>query len=124
MTIEEVLSAASSIAGAVLDQPFEGDFTATVLRHADTRKWFGIVMPAPRRYFYGKESVGSVDCVTLKCDPVLRDLLADAYGGIYPAWHMNKKLWASIPLDGRFPDEELKKLLFHSFELTDKRKKR
>lgn len=123
MNAEEVIAAAQEIVGAVTDCPFEGDFESAVLRHADTKKWFGIVMQAPGRYFYGGEYVGMVWCVTLKCDPLLHMLLENIYEGIYPAWHMNKKLWVSIPLDRRFPDDELIKLLSHSFELTDRRKK-
>ena len=50
MTYEEILDFAQGLPNAVADKPFEGDFETTVLRHADTGKWFGILMRvSPRR---------------------------------------------------------------------------
>ncbi|MBQ5792734.1 MAG: MmcQ/YjbR family DNA-binding protein [Clostridia bacterium] len=78
------------------DYPFEEDFETAVLRHADTRKWYGIVMKVPRRKF-GFDSDEAVDVVNLK-------LPLDMYGsfgaadGVYPAYHMNKMHWISVLL--------------------------
>ncbi|MBP5242462.1 MAG: MmcQ/YjbR family DNA-binding protein [Clostridia bacterium] len=121
MTREDVFDMVNEMIGATMDQPFEGDFYSTVLRHADTKKWFGIVMKAPRKYFYGDGQEGYDECVTLKCDPILRGLLQNTYlNCVFPAYHMNKNLWASLPLDSAFPQEEMRKLLYHSFDLTGK----
>ena len=42
--------------------------------------------------------------------------------GIYPAFHMNKKYWVSIPLDNTLADEELFALVDSSWQLTKKGK--
>ena len=41
--------------------------------------------------------------------------------GIYPAFHMNKKYWLSLPLDDTLTDQELFSLLEESFLLTKKK---
>lgn len=123
ITREDIFSAVEEMVGASYDQPFEGDFDSYVFRHSASKKWFALLMKAPKKYFYGEGVEGYTDCLNVKCDPVLRDLLADNYDGIYPAWHMNKKLWATIPLESGFPKEELIKLLYHSFDLTNGKRK-
>ncbi len=41
------------------------------------------------------------------------DLLAR--DGIYPAFHMNKKCWVSIILDGTLPDSEIRRMVDESY---------
>lgn len=119
MTREEIFETVNGMEGAVMDCPFEGDFYSTVLRRKESGKWFGIVMRAPASYFYGEEARGGVDVLTVKCDPFLRSLLQNTYPGcVYPAYHMNKTLWASVPLTSDFPSHEMKQLLNHSFEMV------
>lgn len=123
MTREELFSAVDGIEGAVKDCPFKGDFYTTVFRHGDSGKWFGIAMRAPARYFYGETARGETDVATVKCDPFLRTLLQTTYPNcVYPAYHMNKTLWVSIPLAADFPAWEMEQLLRHSFDLTDKKR--
>ena len=87
-----------------------------VFRHSENRKWFGIVMDVPATRL-GLEGDGAIDILNVKVDPedalVLR--LAD---GILPAYHMNKKNWVSVVLEGNIPDDMLLGLLEMSFGLT------
>jgi predicted DNA-binding protein (MmcQ/YjbR family) len=87
-----------------------------VLRHAENRKWFGIVMNVPAVRL-GLESEDMVDVVNLKADPddVPALQLAD---GILPAYHMNKEHWVSIILGDALADEMLLDLLETSYRLT------
>lgn len=39
--------------------------------------------------------------------------------GIYPAYHMNKKYWASIILDDTLSDEEVMELIEISYNLVN-----
>jgi len=41
--------------------------------------------------------------------------------GIYPAFHMNKKYWLSLPLDDSLSDQEIFDLLAVSYQLTSKK---
>ena len=61
---------------------------------------------------------GQIEVLNVKNNQVA-DLLKKA--GIYPAFHMNKKYWLSLPLDDTLTDTELFSLLDKSFELTQKK---
>ena len=50
------------------DYPFDEDFETAVLRHADNRKWYAIVMKVSRRKF-GFDSDEVIDVVNLKLLP-------------------------------------------------------
>jgi len=54
----------------------------------------------------------------LKCDPERAVLLRDEHEGIAPGWHMNKKHWNTITLDGSVPTELVDELVRHSYELV------
>src|SRR5947208_14862245 len=56
--------------------------------------------------------------VSLKCDPARATALRDRYSGITPGYHLNKRHWNTVELDGSVPDEELPELIDHSYELV------
>ena len=87
-----------------------------VLRHINGKKWYGIIMN-PLKSRLGIEGEGRIDVIDLKCDPIWVSELKEREGA-YPAYHMNKTHWITIALDGRFPDEDLKDLIEHSYQLT------
>jgi predicted DNA-binding protein (MmcQ/YjbR family) len=56
--------------------------------------------------------------VNLKCDPDLALELRDRYEQVEPGYHMNKKHWNTVVLDGLIPDQEIRKMIDHSYELV------
>lgn len=56
--------------------------------------------------------------VNLKCDPERSELLREEYGSILPGYHMNKKHWNTLVLDGDIPHRLFLKLLDHSYDLV------
>ena len=56
--------------------------------------------------------------VNLKCDPDLALELRDRYEQVEPGYHMNKKHWNTVVLDGVIPDGELRKMIDHSYDLV------
>ena len=60
----------------------------------------------------------------LKCDPDLALELRDRYEQVRPGYHMNKKHWNTIDLEGEIPDAEIRTMIDHSYELVAKKKKR
>ena len=42
--------------------------------------------------------------VSLKCDPGLADGLRGRYAAITPGYHLNKRHWNTVALDGSVPD--------------------
>lgn len=55
--------------------------------------------------------------VNLKCDPERALELREAYPSIVPGYHMNKKHWNTVVLDGTVPDKLLIELVDHSYNL-------
>lgn len=56
----------------------------------------------------------------LKCDPDLALELRDRYEEVRPGYHMSKKHWNTIELEGRIPAVELRRMIDHSYELVVK----
>ena len=54
--------------------------------------------------------------ITLKCDPSRALHLRDEYPAIVPGYHVNKRLWNTVSLDGSVPDDLLAELMRHSYE--------
>lgn len=101
MTPEDVDAAALGLPDVTQDEPFRPG--APVYRVAG--KVFAILDPdgpAPR--------------VTLKCDPDLALHLRAQYPAVTAGYHVNKRLWNTVVLDGSVPDDELAELVTHSWE--------
>lgn len=56
--------------------------------------------------------------LNLKCDPDRAVELRAEYEAILPGYHMNKKHWNTLELDGSLPDPLVIELIDHSFELV------
>jgi predicted DNA-binding protein (MmcQ/YjbR family) len=56
----------------------------------------------------------------LKCDPDLALELRDRYEEVQPGYHMNKKHWNTVRIDGAIPQAELTKMIDHSYDLVRK----
>ena len=86
-----------------------------VLKHKEA-KWFGIVMDIP----YTKVGIDSKEIVYVLNVKIPTEEIPDLLKipGIVPAYHMNKKYWISILLDGSVEIELIKKLIQTSYDLT------
>ena len=96
MTKQDFLAFCRDTYGTTPDFPFDDWNESAVLRHADTQKWYGIVMRIPRRKF-GIENEELVDVVNLKLPTEMFGAFSPA-DGVYPAYHMNKLHWISVLL--------------------------
>ena len=56
--------------------------------------------------------------VNLKCDPELAVEYRERYEGVTPGYHMNKKFWNTVRLDGSIPRSELCRMIDHSYEMV------
>jgi|SRR6185436_3411626 len=54
--------------------------------------------------------------VNLKCDPQLALELREQYPCVKPGYHMNKKHWNTVTIDGSVTDAIIKKWIDHSYE--------
>ncbi len=119
---EKIIEFACSLPGAIADNPFEGDFDTTILRHGEGGKWFGAIMNV-KKSRVGKEGEGCLDVLNVKCDPEEAFIVRELYESIIPAYHMNKRLWISIILDGTVPTDFTERLVEKSYDLTYKKRK-
>ncbi len=115
-----VLAHALTLMGATADHPFEEDFTTTVLRHGEGGKWFGLLMKV-RGHHVGRDADSLVDVLNLKIEPEESYAVREMCQGILPAYHMNKRHWISVLLDGSVPFELVAILMEKSYELTRKK---
>lgn len=60
--------------------------------------------------------------INLKCDPSLALELRERYAAVTPGYHMNKKHWNTIYIDGTVPDKEVLSWIDHSYDLVKGRK--
>jgi predicted DNA-binding protein (MmcQ/YjbR family) len=58
--------------------------------------------------------------LSLKCDPAIAENLREQYEAITPGYHLSKKHWNSILIDGSIPEEELQDMIDHSYKLVVK----
>lgn len=62
--------------------------------------------------------VDNFESINLKCDPERAILLRDEYEAVQPGYHMNKKHWNTVLIDGRVGDRLIKEWIDHSYELV------
>lgn len=87
-----------------------------VFRNKSNKKWFGMIMNLPKNKITG-DSKEEIEVMNLK-------LANDNNGykieeGICPAYHMNKKYWASIILDDTLSDEKVMELIEIFYNLVN-----
>jgi predicted DNA-binding protein (MmcQ/YjbR family) len=56
--------------------------------------------------------------VTLKCEPELAERLREAHAAVLPGYHMNKRHWNTVVLDGSLADQMLKDMIEDSYDLV------
>jgi predicted DNA-binding protein (MmcQ/YjbR family) len=56
--------------------------------------------------------------IALKNDPEKNIELREEYSAVKPGYHMNKKHWNTVEIDGTIPDYMLKNLIDESYDLV------
>ncbi len=68
---------------------------------------------------YSKNSDGFFH-MNLKCDPNEALALRDIFEAVIPGYHMNKKHWNTVILDGSIPSGEIERMIDRSYGLVVK----
>ena len=105
MTRDQILELCASFAGAIEDYPFGDDVAVFKVGG----RMFALVPLG--------EGTGSV---SLKCDPDLARELRAVYDEVRPGYHLNKRHWNTVELDGTIDDDELRDMVDHSYGLVVK----
>ena len=56
--------------------------------------------------------------ISLKCEPALAEQLREAHAAIAPGYHLNKRHWVTVTLDGSLRDEMIHDLVEDSYDLV------
>lgn len=67
---------------------------------------------------------GDLANINLKCDPQHANELRDLFSAVIPGYHMNKKHWNTVILDGSIPVGEIERMIDHSYGLVVKQLKK
>ena len=89
-----------------------------VLRRRDTKKWYAAILTVPYCKF-GIEKEGTVEVIDMRMDPDELERTVDDKT-YFRGWHMNKKHWVTMLLDGSAPLEEIIRRLNESYNLAIK----
>lgn len=100
MSPEEIAAVLLGLPEVTEEEPFEPGVPV----YKVAGKVFAIYQPGPPAQ------------ITLKCDPGWALHLRAEYTGIAPGYHVNKRLWNTVSLDGGIPDDVLTDLVRHSYE--------
>ena len=66
----------------------------------------------------GLDGNTKIDIINVKCDPDMVGLLTQTYGFL-PGYHMNKKYWITMLLDGTVSEAKILDFLDMSYDLID-----
>lgn len=106
----EVIQFCMTLPGVYEDYPFH-DANWTVMRCKGNKKTFALI--------YERE--GHI-WINIKVSAEWADFWRNAYTSIIPAYHMNKKHWNTIILDGTVPDDDIKRMIAESYDMVKPKK--
>jgi predicted DNA-binding protein (MmcQ/YjbR family) len=56
--------------------------------------------------------------VSLKCEPALAEELREAHAAVLPGYHLNKRHWNTVILDGSLSDAMVRDMIEDSYDLV------
>ena len=56
--------------------------------------------------------------VSVKCDPELAEALRGAHAAVIPGYHLNKRHWNTVIIDGSLPDDDVRDMIGDSYDLV------
>lgn len=105
-TREEAIAYCLSLPNVYEDYPFH-DANWAVMRCKKNKKTFALI--------YEKDGL---IWINVKVSPDWIELWRNTYEAVVPAYHMNKKYWNSIILDGSINEVEIKRMIAESYDLV------
>lgn len=93
-----------------------------VYRRKDNQKWYAAILTVAKSKI-GLKGAGNVEILDLRIEPAQMEQTIDNKK-FFPGYHMNKKSWYTICLDGSVEDEEIFKRIDDSYELAKKKQQK
>ncbi len=107
MNIEEIRDYALSLKGVSESFPFGDD---TIVFKVDSKIFLLVSLSSEVLQF------------NIKCKPDYAVELREQYSSVLPGYHMNKKHWNTILVDGTLTNSQLKQFISDSYFLVAKKK--
>lgn len=89
-----------------------------IWRRKDNKKWYGAILTVEGNKI-GLKTEKPVEIIDLRMNPADAEALLSREN-YYPGWHMNKKSWYTLVLDGSISDDEIKERIKESYALAKK----
>lgn len=105
MTPDELRAVCLSLNGAGEDFPFPRNPGLSTFKVAGKIFAFSALDDEPLR-------------VSLKCEPELAVQLRETHAAISPGYHLNKRHWNTVTLDGSLPSRLVRELIEDSYDLV------
>jgi predicted DNA-binding protein (MmcQ/YjbR family) len=77
-----------------------------------------LVMKAGGKMFALIGETDGIPSLSLKCEPLMAELLRQAHPAVKPGYHLNKKHWNTVTIDGSVPEAELADMIKNSYDLV------
>ena len=103
MTPDELRESCLARAGAVEDFPFGDELS---------------VFKVGGKIFALSRLDGRPLEVSLKCEPELAEALRVQHAAVRPGYHLNKRHWNTVTLDGSIDDEQIEGMIQDSYDLV------
>ena len=113
---KEIVAYVKNKYGDELEFLWEKSPKNAVVRRKSSNKWYAVILTIPKRKI-GLESDEVIEVINLHNIPKEIEKLID-YKRYFPAYHMNKKHWCTICLDGTIELKEIYKKIDISYELA------
>ena len=113
---KEIVAYVKNKYGDELEFLWEKSPKNAVVQRKSSNKWYAVILTIPKRKI-GLESDEVIEVINLHNIPKEIEKLID-YKRYFPAYHMNKKHWCTICLDGTIELKEIYKKIDISYELA------
>ena len=113
---KEIVAYVKNKYGDELEFLWEKSPKNAVVRRKSSNKWYAVILTIPKRKI-SLESDEVIEVINLHNIPKEIEKLID-YKRYFPAYHMNKKHWCTICLDGTIELKEIYKKIDISYELA------
>ena len=113
---KEIVAYVKNKYGDKLEFLWEKSPKNAVIRRKSTNKWYVVILTISKRKI-GLDSDEIIEIINLHNNPEEIKKLID-YKKYFPAYHMNKKYWRSICLDGTVELKEIYRMIDISYELA------
>ncbi|MCR5506248.1 MAG: MmcQ/YjbR family DNA-binding protein [bacterium] len=116
ITVDDILKYVKGRYNTVPEELWQNPRHYIVLRKNESQKWYAFIGYVNGTKI-GLNSDEEILILNVKAEPDFINFILSE-DGFYPAYHMDKKNWVSVALDGTVDDKKIFKMIDNSYDLT------